>query len=381
MTSARIADHTNQEATRHTSRTPRTDRTDGPPITFTERHAVSTTEVPATRADDRSEESSRDAQSLTGDVASALLPPGAAAGINRTPQPVAHRGLRAWAARRPVISFLVLLFALAYPVMSLPVLAAHGVIPDGWMPRLPGVDTERIAATMLVFLALLPTTLLVTWAVDGRPGVLRLMRRMFRWRIGARWWLIVIAGLPTLTMALALLLGDHLTPVDVLPFAVTQTIGFVVNLLLINLWEETAWAGFVQTRLERRHSLPIAAILTAIPFALIHMPLHFIGDFTAESLATALVTLLIVCILVRLLLGVVLRGTRDSILAVALVHTVFNRSNNDEGVVAGLLEGEVHGLAGLLAVILLATTVAIIARRRLNRAYRTHLDTTDMVDR
>ena len=176
---------------------------------------------------------------------------------------------------------------------------------------------------------------------------------------------------------MALLLGDHLTPVDVVPFAITQTLGFLVNLLLINLWEETAWAGFVQTRLERRHSLPIAAILTAIPFALIHMPLHFIGDFTLESLATALVTLLIVSILVRLLLGVVLRGTRDSILAVALVHTVFNRSNNDEGVVAGLLEGQAHGLAGLLAVILLATTVAILARHRLNRAYRTHLDTAN----
>ena len=276
-----------------------------------------------------------------------------------------------------MISFLVLLFTLAYPIMSLPVLAAHGVIPNGWMPQLPGLDTERIAAAMLVFLALLPTTFLVTWAADGRPGVLRLVRRMFRWRIGARWWLIVLAGLPTLTMALALLLGDHLTPVDVLPFAITQTLGFLVNLLLINLWEETAWAGFVQTRLERRHSLPIAAILTAIPFALIHMPLHFIGDFTLESLATALVTLLIVSILVRLLLGVVLRGTRDSILAVAVVHTVFNRSNNDEGVVAGLLEGQAHGLAGLLAVILLTTTVAIIARHRLNRAYRAHLDTAN----
>src|SRR5215212_10132687 len=171
--------------------------------------------------------------------------------------------------------------------------------------------------------------------------------------------------------------GDHLTPVDVLPFAITQSLGFLVNLLLINLWEETAWAGFVQTRLERRHRLPIAAILTAIPFALIHMPLHFIGDFTRESLAAALVTLLIVSILVRLLLGVVLRGTRDRILAVAVLHTVFNRSNNDEGVLAGLLEGQAHGLAGLLAVILFTTTVAIIARHRLNRADRAHLDTAN----
>jgi membrane protease YdiL (CAAX protease family) len=377
MTSARITAHTTKETTRTRPEHPITEHADRPPTTITERHAMSTTtKDPATRADDRSQETSRDARSLTGDRANVLTPPGDGARTKETPHPIAHRGLRGWAARRPVTSFLILLFTLAYPVMSLPVLAAHGVISDGWMPRLPGVDTERIAAAMLVFLALLPTTFAVTWAVDGRPGVHRLVRRMFRWRIGARWWLIVIAGLPTLTMALALLLGDHLTPVDVVPFAITQTVGFLVNLLLINLWEETAWAGFVQTRLERRHSLPIAATLTAIPFALIHMPLHFIGDFTPESLTTALVTLLIVCILVRLLLGVVLRGTRDSILAVALMHTVFNRSNNDEGVVAGLLEGQAHGLAGLLAVILLATIVAILARHRLNRAYRAHLDTS-----
>jgi membrane protease YdiL (CAAX protease family) len=333
---------------------------------------------PATRGDRLSQHSSsHEARSLTGDVATVPMAPGDAAGIKETPHPITHGGLRGWAARRPVISFLVLLFTLAYPVMSLPVLAAHGVIPDGWMPHLPGLDTERIAAALLVFLALLPTTFLVTWVVDGRPGVLRLVHRMFRWRIGARWWLLVVAGLPTLTMALALLLGDHLTPVDVVPFAITQTLGFLVNLLLINLWEETAWAGFVQTRLERRHSLPVAAVLTAVPFALIHMPLHFIGDFTPESLATALLTLLIVSVLVRLLLGVVLRGTRDSILAVAVVHTVFNRSNNDEGVVAGLLEGQAHGLAGLLAVIVLATAVAIAARHRLNRAYRAHLDSAD----
>jgi uncharacterized protein len=361
-------------ATTHAHK-PTTDRADRPSITSTERPAMNTTNPPANTVE-FTRRSGQDTSRPIGDIATLHLPH-ARAGINRTTDPTVQGGLRGWIARRPVMAFLILLFTVAYPVMSLPVLAAHGVIPDGWMPRLPGVDTERIAAAMLVFLALLPTAFLITWAVDGRPGVLRLVRRMFRWRIGARWWLIVVAGLPTLTMALALLLGDRLTPVDVVPFALAQTLGFLVNLLLINLWEETAWAGFVQTRLERRHSLPVAAVLTAIPFALIHMPLHFIGDFTAQSLATALVTLLIVSVLVRLLLGVVLRGTRDSILAVALVHTAFNRSNNDEGVVAGLLEGQARGLAGLLAVILLAVTIAILARHRMNRAHRARLDTAD----
>ena len=276
-------------------------------------------------------------------------------------------------------AFLALAFAVAYPVMSLPILADHGVIPGGWMPQLPGVDTERIASVLLVFVALLPAALWTTWAADGPSGVRVLVSRMFRWRIGAGWWLLVLAGLPTLTIALALLLGDTFKPVDVAPFVVSQLVGLLVNLVLINLWEETAWSGVVQTRLERRHGLVTAALLTAVPFALVHMPLHFIGDFSIGSLTTALVTLLIVCSIVRLMIGVFLRGTRDSILAIALLHTLFNRSNNDEGVVAGLLEGDGRKLAGLLAVLVLTAVVAIIARHRLSRSYRLALESTAAV--
>lgn len=90
----------------------------------------------------------------------------------------------------------------------------------------------------------------------------------------------------------------------------------------------------------------------------------FIGDFTLSSLVTALVTLLIVCALVRLMIGVFLRGNGGSILAVAVLHTAFNRSNNGDGVVAGLAQGQARGLAGLIAVIVLTAAVAIIALRR-----------------
>ena len=101
------------------------------------------------------------------------------------------------------------------------------------------------------------------------------------------------------------------------------------------------------------HGLVAAALLTAVPFALIHMPLHFIGDFSVGSLASALVTLLIVCALVRLDAGGVPARTPDSILAVAVLHTLFNRSNNDEGIVAGLVDGDGRKLAGLVAVLVI----------------------------
>ena len=84
-----------------------------------------------------------------------------------------------------------------------------------------------------------------------------------------------------------------------------QLAGLLVNLVLINMWEETAWSGVVQTGLERRHGIVAAALLTAVPFALAHMPLHFIGSFSPASLAAALVALLIICALVRIMIGVV----------------------------------------------------------------------------
>jgi len=280
---------------------------------------------------------------------------------------LAHRSrpdsrLRSWTARRPVTAFLLMAFALACPLMSVPVLASHGALPGDWMPQGAGLDTERLASLLLVFGALLPAALWVTWAADGDRGVRALVARMFLWRTGAHWWLLALTGLPVLTLGFALLLGDSVKPVDVVPFVLAQALGLLVNLFLINMWEETAWSGVVQTRLEERHGLAVAALLTAVPFALIHMPLHFIGDFTAASLSAALVALLIVCALVRLMIGVFLRGTRGSILVVALLHTMFNRSNNEEGLVAGLVEGDARKLGGLLAVLVLTSAVALASR-------------------
>jgi uncharacterized protein len=274
--------------------------------------------------------------------------------------------LRSWSADHPVTAFLLIGFAIAYPVMALPILASHGVIPDGWMPQTAGLDAERIASVLGILLGLLPAAFWVTWAVDGADGVRSLGRRIVRWQIGARWWVLVLAGLPGLTLTFALLVGDTFTSVDLGPFVAGQISGLLVNLLLINMWEETAWAGVVHTRLEASYGLVKAALLTAVPFALFHMPLHFIGDFSIESLTGALVTLLIVCATVRLMLGVFLRGTGGSILAVAVLHAVFNRSNNDEGLVAALVDGDGRKLGGLVAVLILTAAAATISRRRID---------------
>jgi len=287
-----------------------------------------------------------------------------------------HRaGLRAFVARHPVTAFLIMAFAIAYPVMALPALAVHRVIPGGLLlDRLP-FPPDEIAGLMLTMLALLPSALLVTWAADGRPGVVGLFKRIARWRFGIGWWLAVLAGLPALTVVTTLILGGSLESIDPVGLFWDQLRLLLINFILVNLWEETAWAGVMQTRLERRHNIFVAAALTAVPFGFIHLPLAFLSEITLASLLISLAAYILLGLFLRPLVGVVLRGSRDSLLAAGLMHSVFNRTNNDNGIAAALLDGELYRLGILIAVVVLIAALALVAgRRRLSRAYRLELD-------
>jgi CAAX protease family protein len=252
--------------------------------------------------------------------------------------------LRRFAARRPLTAFLVLGMSLGYTLAFVWGLAYYGVIPGGGLAdALHIAPDELVGAATLI--GLFPAALFVTWASDGRAGVRILLRRAVHWRVSPWWWLTVLFGLPILTVGLALMLGDELRPVDISSLVVSQLTLLLVNFVVTNIWEETAWTGVFQTRLEERHNWLVAALLTAIPFAAMHLPLQFFVDqpVSLGSLAAAFGLYLLLGLLVRPLLAVFRRGTGDSILLVALLHSVFNRTNNPIG-------GAIRKAVGLPAV-------------------------------
>jgi uncharacterized protein len=282
--------------------------------------------------------------------------------------------LRRVAARFPLATFLVLGFSLGYALVFLWGLAYHGVIPGGGLAAALNIAPDELTGGVIV-LSLFPTALFVTWAASGRVGVRSLFRRAFQWRVSPGWWLTVLFGLPVLTVGLALLMGDQLRSIDVPSFLASQLMLLLVNFIVINLWEEVAWTGLFQTRLEERHNWLFAALLTAIPFAAIHLPLvFFLGQpVTLALLAAAFGLYLLLGLLVRPLLAVFRRGTGDSLLLVGLLHSVFNRTNNENGIAATLLEGDGRQLAMLLAVVLLTVVTAVVIRSRLGRQYGAEL--------
>jgi hypothetical protein len=132
-------------------------------------------------------------------------------------------------ARRPLATFLLLGFSLAYALAFLWGLAYHGVILGGGLAAALHVAPDELTGGALV-LSLFPAALFVTWARNGRLGVRRLFRRAFNWRVSPGWWLTVLFGLPTLTVTLALLMGDQLRSIDVPSFLASQLMLLIVTL-------------------------------------------------------------------------------------------------------------------------------------------------------
>jgi membrane protease YdiL (CAAX protease family) len=277
---------------------------------------------------------------------------------------VAASGLKGLAARRPLTVFLVITLGFSWLILAIPVLAFYHVIPGADLP----VEIFALAATLLV---LLPAALWVTWVTDGRAGLRALFARVFRWRFGIGWWAVVVFGQPVIALLLGVVVGGSLHTAGAGAILLNQLLSILLAVVVINLWEETVWAGFFQTRLEARFNFVVAALLSALPFAGVHLPLLLLDDHvTALSVLKGIGGLLALGMAVRLMIGVVLRAAADSVLAVGILHQIFDASNNRGGLVDSLLDGvDATVMAEVGTLILTVAVVAILLVRRGRAAF------------
>ena len=63
-----------------------------------------------------------------------------------------------------------------------------------------------------------------------------------------------------IALLLGLIFGVSLQTADLGPVLIKQLGSIVLAVVVINLWEETVWAGFLQTRLEARFNFIVAAV-------------------------------------------------------------------------------------------------------------------------
>jgi membrane protease YdiL (CAAX protease family) len=229
--------------------------------------------------------------------------------------------------RHPVSAMLLWFFSVGQLIAFFPVVVRPG---GQQLPTQPFI----IASTLI---GLLLPTVVITRVVDGQEGLRELRSRVVGRRPRLWWFAFAFALVPLVALSIAIALFGPLHGSGSVAAALIW--GLVLptayGLLTNNLWEEVAWMGFVQTRLQARHGALRAALLTAPLFAVQHAPL-VVGNSPTAAL-TVLVALIVLAVPFRAVMGW-LDNTSGSLLAVGLVHASGN-ALADGGVFGdGLLE-------------------------------------------
>ncbi len=126
-----------------------------------------------------------------------------------------------------------------------------------------------------LLLILIPATLAILLAAlaEGRKGVAELLKKLFQWRVGLKWYVIALAmpvGIILASSVLAFLLG-WIPNIQIHVPTPAQLISNFVLILLVAILEEFGWRGYALLRLLARRSPLSSALLIGIAWGILHI--------------------------------------------------------------------------------------------------------------
>lgn len=133
--------------------------------------------------------------------------------------------------------------------------------------------------------------LLSTFIIFGRSGIRDIKARLFRWRIGARWYAIALITAPLIMTTV--LLSLSLTPAIVSsPDKVSLLISGIMAGLLVPLFEELGWTGFAVPQLRKDYSVLATGLIVGLLWGIWHFPL-FSSSATTSGVAPTIYLLVL----------------------------------------------------------------------------------------
>jgi membrane protease YdiL (CAAX protease family) len=131
--------------------------------------------------------------------------------------------------------------------------------------------------TVLIALLLLlvPSTLAILFVAltEGGKGIAELLKKLFQWRIGFKWYLVALVfpiGIILLSDVVAFLLGWSAAVEFHIPSA-SQLITNLLLIVLVAVLEELGWRGYALPRLLSYRSPLISALIIGVLWGLLHI--------------------------------------------------------------------------------------------------------------
>src|SRR5687767_5496127 len=198
------------------------------------------------------------------------------------PQSASPSTLRRLVARHPVATFLIMAFTVSITIAFVRLRTNGDIDQSPYYQYFVGFLEHLFSVALPVFL--------VVAAMHGKAGVRDLARRSLRWRVGARWYLIALLGIPTASVLCASVIYG-VAPLNALvdnwQLLFTLILPSLLIRIVLNTIEEIGWLGFLQARFQDEYGPWKACLLVEIPFALWHLP-GLLGD-TGGQLSLALI--------------------------------------------------------------------------------------------
>ena len=223
--------------------------------------------------------------------------------------------------RYPVLIYYFLAFVISWGTL----LWVMG--PEGFI----GAQVTAESKMPLLFLAILsgPTVagLLLTGILHGREGMRGLLKRLLKWRVGARWYAVALLTAP-LVMAGTLFILSRFSPsfqpsIAAVDGQVTFLLAGIMGGLAAGLFEELGWTGFATLELRRRYRVVPTGLIIGVLWGAWHFPLFSASGRFAEAIPPFLyISVLLFSFLppYRVLMVWVYDHTESLLLAV-LMHT------------------------------------------------------------
>lgn len=278
----------------------------------------------------------------------------------------ASRGLL---RRYPLTSYFAIAFLFAW-ILEVPLaLSAQGILPFT-IPK-PAVAIIIVAATFGPTLG----AFVMTGVLEGKAGVVRLLRRYVQWRVGIQWYAFVLLGIP-----LIIVLGTIVIPGALATFQpiigsllIAYPMAFVLTFLLGGpLGEEPGWRGFALPRLQERNGPLWGSVILGVMWALWHFPLFWSGVWTPPTIPNMIMFIVMITTL-TIIMTWVFNHARGSLLITMLMHASFNTFANKFD--SPLFPDPLFEDYGLLPVLIgfTATALVLIIVTRGRLGYGTYL--------
>lgn len=231
-----------------------------------------------------------------------------------------------------LIVYFVLTYAITWVTLGIVALASHELLPF------------HLPSGLRTFLMLVGSSgpllaaLFVVVTTAGKGGIRAFFRQWLIWRVGFRWYVIVLFE-PVLVTLIAMagmfLLGGmsfdiaHPSvveqlgiPPEVNPWLLIVPVFLLGGLIGGPLGEEPGWRGYAQAKLQDRFSPLVASLVLGVLWSLWHLPFFFIKGTNQSTTPFLLFTLSIVAS--SILITWVYNHTRGSVLLAFLFHAALN---------------------------------------------------------